>query len=259
MARHPKQKREQKAPSQTLHNFFNSKPLRLSQTIKGKSTLPVRGQEIIVIDSDSEDEQSSVLACSSKRRKLDLNNSESPTIPNVKEPERLSPVRLQSKENPATIVHQASSSKSVQSSLCADAAYPEDSPCFGQPFLLVNDSLDTSIQEPVPSSFGKAFLLTSSKDMSDLSESNNPPIGLRVSSPTCFPVLQKEPEVDIDLTLDDWEDDDDERPPESKLDDEGDGSDIEFVSFEDMDTTKAANANAQPFGVGTSGNVSLSN
>lgn len=260
MARHSKPKKEQNAPTQTLHDFFNSKPVS-SQSAKGKNFVPVRGQEIIVIDSDSDGEMNAVQAGDSKRRKLNPDNVKRPATINKikdnkvkKESKMLSPSAHYSTDNSTTVVPQVSSAESIQKSRHATSANQEDPLCFGQPSLLLDSSVHERTQEPVSSSFGKPFLLTPSlNDMSKFSESE---AVLSLAGSTVPTLPTEETAVDIDLTLDDWEvEDDDEIPLEYKSDDD---SDIEFVSFEDMDAAQTSKANAQPFYEGTRENVSLS-
>lgn len=249
MAPYPKQKRERTVSGQTLHKFFTSKSV-VSQravaktenqpgasTSSAASTRSLKHPEIIVIDSDSDSEPEIVQTITVKRRKLSPKNIDNPSSPNltkVEDPVAIDKSVCQVKENVSTVSGQPIAVNGHDNS----KEGPDISLSFGVPFLL-NQSRSNIAQDDVFSPFGKPFLLTSSPlKENPPSETSEPPVA---SSSKTIPAAKTDIAVDIDLTLDDWDDGDDETVPGSTMEDD---QEIEWVSYGTLQTEELSELDA---------------
>lgn len=147
-------------------------------------------QEVIVIN-DSDDEESGVVDVTHalKRRKLNV------------------------RELPASSIHQASvareASLGTKREICHETESTSAPPSFGVPTLLLGSNTRVTPMEPCSnaSRFDEMVLDDRNQCVPGPSKFNVPALPLKVSSK---PNFGGEAEVDIDLTLDDWEMGDDE-------------------------------------------------
>lgn len=190
-----RQKKDRKAPAHTLHDFFAPKPLIGTQskpTLQSATKTPARvhpAQEVIIIDSDSDDAVEFVESTSAKRRKLSPRNVE--PIPSATL--LVQDAVVSSKENSRVFFSQTTTRGST------DCVIPKSEESFGQPFLLVPEPVEAEVAlqfgEPVlllhPETWkAKSTVASTSKQTLDLTPCKDP--------------------VDIDLTLGHWEYGDDE-------------------------------------------------
>lgn len=189
-------------PGKTLHHFFKAAP---HPVVKSNTSTP---QEIIVIDSDDDDEVEILESTKPvKRRRLSADACSNRNLP-----ETLSDVIPLNAEN------QSSFASSV--SLSTTENKPVFS--FGKPVLLLSSTCPIpSRKEPVQSySFGQPSALLQSIPARDASHSEKPSVVNHISekSPSVHPPINNG--GDIDLTLEDWDNDDEERPLELKAEDD---------------------------------------
>jgi hypothetical protein len=169
----------------TLLDFFSSKIVGEVTPDKRKGKQKLIAQEVIVID-DSDDEESGVVDATRalKRRKLNAG------------------------ELPASSIYQASRSEAslgTKREICHETESTSAPPSFGVPTLLLGSNARVTPMEPCSNA--------SRFDEMDQcapgpSKFNVPALPSKVSSK---PNFAGEAEVDIDLTLDDWEMGDDEK------------------------------------------------
>ncbi|KDR80637.1 hypothetical protein GALMADRAFT_240985 [Galerina marginata CBS 339.88] len=217
-------KRRGDVPRQTLHDFFSSKSLPViksesSNTAQPTSTRASSHREIIIIDSDSDEEPEFVASTNAKRRKLSPKNVHTSSKVKVDNPVASVNVTHRSKEN-ASIPNQTPSGNSAN-----DTSVTGDPLCFGKPYLLMSDSSPIITEPKGFPSFGQPFLLRGPSQRRSEETGCNQNLAPRVASTS-----QIESAVDIDLTLDDWENGDDEVIPEVAVDDD---LDLEWVSYEE--------------------------
>jgi len=212
-----------------LHHFFKTAPQKLdkSNTFANKN-FSSQAQEIIVIDSDDDDKveilESTKLV---KRRRLsadacsnrNLDETLSDTVPlNIEsKPSSVSSVKLSdSEEN--TYYSGVGLSKSALPTTTENEHKPVFS--FGNPVLLLSSTCSKPIcKEPVQSySFGQpsALLQGNPARKRDAGHSEHPSINHVSEESPSF----RQTKDDIDLTLEDWETDDNERPFEFKTEDD---------------------------------------
>lgn len=220
--------------SQSILNFFGAKPAisadtkrtpaKASSSSKSKPSKATKRSlvhaEVIVIESDSDNEVEIVENLSTKRRKLSPKNTDAPnredTPPKV-EISRSS-IEFVLKENTQPI---------------AGDMGPPQTAIFGIPFLLTNPQkkIDDSVCHV--QSFGEPS--------GPLAMSMKPPsstaVGGKLSHEVPIASSSRNPQYsvpDIDLTLGDWEDGDDETGLQARLD-SGDG---EVADVPDADDSK---------------------
>jgi len=293
------------APSRTLHDFF-SKPKAITTTSKLKSNASkiaknAKGkavdrsfteQEVIVIDSDSDDDIEFVESTTSaKRQRLSPKNSDerhgSPSRRSSLKERAINALDLpHSKENSATDTPGPKSKIDSSVSfgepilLCSSSPPPIpqiSGPSFGQPFLLASspmkspsevgrvdinlqggppDDTDmTRYEGPSNAAFGELFLLgsfpkdhTLNDGLMDVGSSCRPSLWHGSSSKQGLG-LKEEVNVDIDLTLEDWENGDDESLVEFKADNEKDEeSEATLAQVETQDVLDELDPIAPSFG-----------
>lgn len=189
-----KQKKDRKAPRQTLHDFFGPKylsgvqPKPVPNTSTSARSRP--SQEVIIIDSDSDDAVEFVEPIAVKRRKLSLKNIDTPPSTTA----IVMSTAVRSKENASAFLGQHASRNS------SDIVAPKPEETFGRPFLLVSDPV-----EDISPNFGKPFLLLQPESSTVLPDET-----VASGSKASHSSLLYDSPVDIDLTLDDWENGDDE-------------------------------------------------
>ncbi|KAH9479471.1 DNA cross-link repair protein pso2/snm1 [Psilocybe cubensis] len=219
-----KKKREHSVSDQTLYHFFASNTSNAPQesaSVKANlkthpvaSTLSVDSKtkatkqpEIIVIDSDSESEVEIVQTITSKRRKLSPKNDNKSSVSSSTKAEDL--VTEGKHEENITISPSVTPTQSSREG--ADTTMS-----FGIPFLLNQPKSNVLPKDYLPL-FGEPFLLTSaSLEKSSVHTSATP---LASSSKTTLDPTT-ESTVDIDLTMDDWNDGDDEINSEPAIEDQ---------------------------------------
>ncbi|KAJ3503570.1 hypothetical protein NLJ89_g8372 [Agrocybe chaxingu] len=201
--------------SRTLHEFFTakaissipSKPQAKSSSKTAKSSPCSRNlsqQEIIVIDSESDDEPEVLdTQIPLKRRKLSLKNADNCFDGKLGQSSKLRP--LERVANPSAAKENSGPGSYEGGSL--HVFKEEDVASFGEPILLRSADANITIAHNTPAStFGKPLLLISAFHGA---KSETKALLSRT------PVVKKDVTVDIDLTLDDWENGDDEVTYES--------------------------------------------
>lgn len=194
----------------TLHDFFKSTPLESSAVERGtaqkaagvvakSSARASLQQEIIEIDSDSEDSVEFVETKSYKRRKLGPRNTEDYSDLQI----------LDSSDEakpfpPGTPLNSDHRTVLVNSQNCARKNSSQDRICFGVPILLVpKASLDVE-------QHGKPYLRETQTSCFIESSGTTPSLLPTVASSSKEVSLPTKESVDIDLTVGDWETGDDE-------------------------------------------------
>lgn len=208
-------------PGKTLHHFFKTAP---HPVVKSNTSI---SQEIIVIDSDDDDEVEILESTKPvKRRRLSADACSNRNLP-----ETLSdviPLNTENQSSFASSVNLSDSEENIHLSVeVSNNALPtatENKPVFsfGKPVLLLSSTCPIpSRKDPVQSySFGQPSALLQSIPARDASHSEQPSVVNHVSeeSPSVHPPINNG--GDIDLTLEDWDNDDDERPFEFKAEDD---------------------------------------
>lgn len=202
-------------PGQTLHHFFKATPHRQKPNTNSSSRVSI-SQEIIVIDSDN-DEDVEILEYTKpvKRRRLSADAHPNPNLD--KSLSHIIPLNAESQPSPVEFSDSGENKFSTTS---------ENKPVlsFGSPVLLLsNTCLKPSYKEPVQSySFGQpsALLQGSPVKKKDAGHSEHPFGVVNHVSEETGPSSSKIDDVDIDLTLEDWENGDNEQPFEFKTEDD---------------------------------------
>ncbi|KAF5316406.1 hypothetical protein D9619_006309 [Psilocybe cf. subviscida] len=211
--------------SQSILSFFGAKPAAPTETKRAtpakassstkpkpskSSKRPLVHAEVIVIESDSDDEVEIVETFSSKRRKLSPKNTDAPKREEtpVKANASRSSVEFVLKENAQPIL--------------GDIEQPQTS-IFGVPFLLTNPKKKTEDSACYVQSFGEPS--------APLAMPMGPPsptaVGSISSSAVPIASSSRKPECsvpDMDITLGDWDNGDDETGRQARPD-SGDGED----------------------------------
>jgi hypothetical protein len=209
-------------PGYTLHHFFTTPhqhKLDKSRSNNSSST----SQEIIVIDSD-DDDRVEILGSTKpvKRRRLSADACSNRNLD-----ETLSDLNTECQPSPISSVRLSDSGENAHSGVevpkNTSLITTENKPVFsfGSPILLLSSTCPKpSCEEPAQSySFGKpsALLQGNPARDKDAGHSEHPSIVNHV--PKERPSFSQT-DVDIDLTLDDWENDDNERPFDFKTEDD---------------------------------------
>lgn len=202
-------KRNSKLPTQnqTLHTFFSATPLPTKSTTKARPQSKSKGKNsragdsnIIVIDSDSDDSVEFVETPDIKRRKLSLSPKRINISPVANEKSSTSHISCgpSSKYNGDSTLDTGKSEDSLKQSVAS----------FGLPFLLIdaqsNDRIHRHKRGPT-TSFGTPHLL-----LENTRPSSSPFVPSSSNADAFFVPITDEPLVDIDLTLGQWEQGNDE-------------------------------------------------
>jgi hypothetical protein len=222
-------KREKPTPQRkTLHDFFKTTPLGSSSAVERETAQKAVArssaraslqQEIIEIDSDSEDAVEFVETKSYKRRKLSPKNTED--CSDLQILDLSDKAKFFSPEKPLNSDHRTVVVNSQSRSRKTRRNPSQDHISFGVPILLLpKASLD--VEQQRTSVFGKSYLLETQTDCSIESSGGTPSLFPTVASSSKEVSVPTKEYVDIDLTLGDWETGDDEGG-DSELDGRGKG------------------------------------
>ncbi|KJA28190.1 hypothetical protein HYPSUDRAFT_807732 [Hypholoma sublateritium FD-334 SS-4] len=242
-----RKKKQSKALDQknTLHNFFSATPTSKTTNEKSRHSKsrqlkigPTIDSNIIVIDSDSDDDVEFVEILDVKKRRL------SPKGASVCSTS-LADQRLLANTN---CISNDTTSKSTGGSLVTGSPQhtrSSHSPAFsfGFPFLLVDTNSDGQFQQTKEeaTSFGVPHLLCNNGQSASLRVGSSPrPDFPSISSagPRITPETLDETPVDIDLTLDEWDNGDDEDVDEygANIDDDVPESELLVLQADNRDS-----------------------
>ena len=213
-----KSKKEKPTPKRkTLHDFFRTTPLGASSAVKGETAQkPVARssaraslqQEIIEIDSDSEDAVEFVETKSYKRRKLSPKNTEDCSDLQILDlPDK---VTFFSPEKPLNSDHRTVLVNSQSSSRKTPRNTSHDHISFGVPILLLPKA-SVDVEQQRTSVSGKPYSHETETSCFIESSGRTPSFLPTVASSSKEEVsMPTKDYVDIDLTVGDWETGDDE-------------------------------------------------
>lgn len=227
--------------SHTLHNFFSATPSKTTNYEKSrhsKSTKlkigPAIDSNIIVIDSDSDDDVEFVETLDVKKRRLSPQGA-SACSTSLTDQRPLTGTSCIS--NDTTAKSESNGGSVVNGCPQHTRSYEHPTFSFGVPFLLLDANSEGQFKQTNEevASFGTPHLLCSDGQSASLRTSSFPKPdfpSMSSAGPSTIPVTLDETPVDIDLTMDEWDNGDDEDIAEYGVNIDDDVPESELLAFQ---------------------------